>query len=249
MSSHGTPVWYELTTTDPNAAQAFYTRILDWRFADSGMPDFDYRIGHAGDHRIVGVMAPPEVGMPPRWGIYFAVKDCDATAKAVTDAGGKVCHAPADIPNVGRFAVLADPQGGTFCVLQAEGPDSRAFDQMRQGHGNWHELPTTDPKAALDFYGRILGWKAGAAMDMGEMGAYQLFSHDGRDIGGIMPLGKAANPGWIPYFGTSSAEVAVSTITAAGGTVLHGPAEVPGGAFIVSARDPQGAEFAVVGPK
>lgn len=249
MSSQGTPVWYELTTTDPDAAQDFYTRVLGWRFADSGMPDFDYRIGHAGEHRVVGLMAPPEAGMPPRWGIYFAVDSCDATARAVTDAGGKVCHGPQDIPNVGRFAVLSDPQGATFCVLQAEGRDSQAFDQMRQGHGNWHELSTSDPGAALGFYSRIFDWKAGTAMDMGAMGTYQLFSHDGRDIGGMMPLGQAANPIWIPYFGSAGAEIAMSRITAAGGAVLHGPAEVPGGAWIVSARDPQGAEFAVVGPK
>lgn len=249
MSRQGTPVWYELTTNDPNAAQNFYSRVLDWTFKDSGMAGFDYRIGHAGNEGVCGVMAPPEAGMAPRWGIYFAVDNCDATARTVSDAGGKVCHGPADIPNVGRFAVLADPQGATFAILRAAGGDGRAFDQMKQGHGNWHELSTTDPKAALDFYGRIFGWTAGQAMDMGAMGTYQLFTHEGRDIGGMMPLGQASAPVWIPYFGAPGAEAAVSRIAAAGGTVLHGPAEVPGGAWIVSARDPQGAEFAVVGPK
>ena len=81
------------------------------------------------------------------------------------------------------------------------------------------------------------------------MGTYQVFSHDGTDIGGMMGLGNSPVPAWLPYFGTNGVEAAMERIKAAGGKVAHGPMEVPGGAFIAIAQDPQGAWFAVVGPK
>ena len=108
---------------------------------------------------------------------------------------------------------------------------------------------STDPAAALDFYGKLFGWKKSQEMDMGEMGSYTLFSHQGADIGGMMGLGDAPAPCWLPYFGTNGITAAMSRIETAGGRVMHGPIEVPGGAFIAVATDPQGAHFAVVGPR
>jgi predicted enzyme related to lactoylglutathione lyase len=84
---------------------------------------------------------------------------------------------------------------------------------------------------------------------MGAMGKYQLFSHDGADIGGMAGLGNAPAPAWLPYFGANGIEAAITRIKAAGGKLLDGPMEVPGGAFTAVAQDPQGAWFAVVGPK
>jgi predicted enzyme related to lactoylglutathione lyase len=82
------------------------------------------------------------------------------------------------------------------------------------------------------------------------MGTYQLFAHEGADIGGMMGLGQAAKPNWLPYFGVDGAvSDTIAGITAAGGHVHHGPVEVPGGAFIAIAQDPQGAWFAVVGSR
>ena len=124
-----------------------------------------------------------------------------------------------------------------------------AFDQKKAGHGNWNELMTTDPEAGFRFYSGLFGWQKSQAVDMGEMGTYQVFSHDGTDIGGMMGLGNSPVPAWLPYFGTNGVEAAIGRIEAAGGKVAHGPMEVPGGAFIAVAQDPQGAWFAVVGPK
>ena len=110
------------------------------------------------------------------------------------------------------------------------------------GRGAWNE-------AGFAFYSGLFGWQKSKAVDMGEMGTYQLFSHDGTDIGGMMGLGNAPVPAWLPYFGTDGVTAAIGRIEKAGGTLIHGPAEVPGGAFIAIARDPQGAHFAIVGPK
>lgn len=249
MSKQGTPVWYELSTPDPDAAGRFYGKVLGWSVADSGMEGFDYHVAQIGGAMVAGMMTPPEAGIPPHWAIYFAVDDCDKMAKAAEAAGGRIYMPPTDIPNVGRFAVLADPQGAVFCILKGEGGDSGAFDQTKAGHGNWQELMTPDPKAALAFYGKLFGWTESRVHDMGAMGGYHIISHGGKEIGGMMGQGNSPVPCWLPYFGANGIDAAIGRIGSAGGKLVHGPNEVPGGAFIAVAQDPQGAHFAVVGPK
>jgi predicted enzyme related to lactoylglutathione lyase len=255
---HGTPCWYELATSrgDLGAAETFYGAVLGWEARDSGMEGFEYHLAAADGELVAGLMnMPDDAGaMPPFWMIYFAVDDADKAAADAAAAGGSVHRAPADIPGTGRFAVLADPQGAAFGILEPapmeEGPPAGgAFDQRKPGHGNWNELMTTDPAAAFGFYAGLLGWQKARAVDMGAMGTYQLFAHDGTDIGGMMGLGNAPSPAWLPYFGTNGVAAAIGRIEAAGGRLAHGPVEVPGGAFIAVAQDPQGAWFAVVGPK
>lgn len=254
---HGLPCWYELMTASGSlgAAEEFYGTVLEWKFRDAGMEGFDYHLATSDGDMVAGAMEPPaDVGsMPPFWMIYFAVDDADKAIADVEASGGSVHRPPQEIPGTGRFAVLADPQGAAFGILQllpmTEGAGGGAFNQQKTGHGNWNELMTSDPEAALGFYSGLLGWEKSQAMDMGEMGTYQLFSYDGTDIGGIMGLGNSPMPAWLPYFGVNGVEAAMERIASGGGKVVHGPVEVPGGAFIAIAQDPQGAWFAVVGPK
>lgn len=263
MSHQGIPCWYELGTSDLNAAVDFYGRVIGWQIADSGMPDFDYRLARSGDDMVAGLMSTgaQEGGPPPNWLIYFAVDDCDGSAAAIAEAGGSVFRGPADIPGTGRFAVVADPQGAAFGILQPDMSGMSEADQARMaagggafhpssaGRGNWNELMTTDPEAALAFYSRLLGWTKGEKMDMGAMGGYQLVRYNGVDIGAMMALGNSPVPAWLPYFGVDGTVTkAIEAITAAGGTVHHGPIEVPGPAFIAVAQDPQGAWFAITSP-
>jgi predicted enzyme related to lactoylglutathione lyase len=254
---HGTPCWYELSTARGAlaAAEAFYGAVLGWTVRDAGMEGFDYRLASADGDLVAGLMEmPPDVGgMPPFWMIYFAVDDADRAAADIGAAGGTVHREPADIPGTGRFAVVADPQGAAFGVLQPEpmqgGGAGNAFDQAKAGHGNWNELMSSDPAAALRFYTGLFGWRKSQSVDMGEIGVYQLFSHDGTDIGGMMGLGKSPVPTWLPYFGTNGVIETIGRIEAGGGRVESGPTEVPGGVFMAVAQDPQGAWFAVLGPK
>ena len=220
------------------------------------MEGFEYHLAAVGGDMVAGLMVtPPDAGgMPPFWMIYFAVEDADAAAAKVAALGGKVHRAPADIPGTGRFAVVGDPQGAGFGILQPEPMEGQegaggAFDQKKAGHGNWNELMTSDPEGGFQFYSGLLGWQKSQAVDMGAMGTYQVFSHDGSDIGGMMGLGNSPVPAWLPYFGAHGVDAAIARIEAAGGKLAHGPVEVPGGAFIAVAQDPQGAWFAVVGPK
>lgn len=255
-STQGTPCWYELGTSSLDGAIAFYGKLFGWSVNKAPMEGFDYRLASAGGDMVAGMMSNAEQhGAPPHWLLYFQVDDCDAFTAQVAQRGGGTLVPPTDIPNTGRFAVLTDPQGAAFGVLTplpmdpADGQQGGAFNQEASGHGNWHELMSSDPKAALAFYTELLGWTAGDALDMGPMGTYQLIAFGGRNIGGIMGQGQAPRPAWLPYFGVDDVAGAMATITETGGSILHGPQEVPGPALIAVAMDPQHAAFAIVGPK
>ena len=254
--AHGTPCWFELGTADLDGASRFYQTLFGWAIEKTDMPNMDYRLASLGKTRIAGLMplSHQTPGAPPNWIFYVAVDDCDATAALARARGGRVLTGPADIPGTGRFALLADPQGAVIGVLAMtpmpdEDAPAGAFDQQATGHGNWVELMSTDPVAALAFYGELFGWTAGEAMDMGAEGQYQLFRNHGADIGGMMGLGQAPSPCWLPYFGVDDITASMAMVKANGAKVMHGPIEVPGPALIAVLQDPQGAYLAIVGPK
>ncbi len=201
-SFHGNPCWYELATSKGSLKSAgeFYGKILGWKVEDAGIQVFDYHLAKSDGDNVAGLMVMPEdvAEMPPFWMIYFAVDDADRFVAAAKAAGASVHREPADIPQTGRFALLADPQGARFGILQpdmstmsdadiakAEAGEG-AFNQNKAGHGHWNELMSTDPAAGFAFYSRLFGWTKGDAVDMGSMGTYQLFRHNGSDIGGMM---------------------------------------------------------------
>ena len=184
-------------------------------------------------------------GTPAHWLVYVGTPNVDATCAQAQGLGARICKAATDIPNVGRFAVLADPQGATFAVFTPSGgPPPGAPPQ--QGAFSWHELQTTDVAAALRFYGQLFGWSKGVGHDMGAMGVYQLFEHGGAGVGGICNTqGPSTPPSWLSYVHVADANRAVASAKAAGGRLLHGPIEVPGGSWIALFLDPQGGAFAV----
>jgi uncharacterized protein len=247
-------VWYELMTSDTGAAETFYKTVVGWNSEPFGGGQMAYTVLKAGDRAVGGLMAVPEdaakMGMQPMWVGYIFAADVDAAAKSVKKAGGKVYMEPADIPDVGRFAVLADPQGAMFNLLAPQGEDEPPAAMGTPGHIGWRELYTTDWTSALDFYAGQFGWEKGEAMDMGPMGTYQLFNVDGEQTGGIMNKpSEIPMPMWLYYFNVRSIEAAQKRVTDNGGKVLNGPMEVPGGSWIIQAMDPQGAMFALAGPR
>lgn len=241
-------VWHELMTTDTDAASDFYSDVVPWKAEDSGMPS--YSLWMSGKYRSGGLMALPEdqSATPPHWIIYIGTPDVDETVAAAEKLGGKVLKPASDIPNVGRFAVLSDPQGAAFAVFT---PAPSSDDGMSPGGGvgdfTWHELATTDPDSAFDFYAELFGWTKGPAHDMGEMGVYQLVSHGGQEVGGFYKArDNSTPPSWLSYVRVDDAAKAASAAKSAGGRILNGPIEVPGGSWIVMMLDPQGGAFAVV---
>lgn len=251
MSQASRFCWYELMTTDLPGAQAFYAAVAGWTIEESGMQGMTYLVARRDGTMVAGLMNRPAeaADIPPAWLGYIGVEDVDATIAAILAAGGMVHHPPEDIPGVGRFAVAADPQGAAFALLAGEGGDLPRPDPMAPGSFGWHELYARDWERAFDFYAGLFGWRKAEAMDMGEMGTYQLFSADGASIGGMMNLPDAPMPAWGFYITVEDIDAAHARITGGGGAVLQGPVEVPGGSWIVQARDPQGAIFAISGPR
>jgi hypothetical protein len=238
-------VWHELLTTDTAAAAAFYPKVVPWRTQPSSMPG--YTLWLAGDAQVGGLMAlPPEAaGTPPHWLIYIGTPNVDATAEHAQRLGARVVKAPSDIPNVGRFAVLADPQGATF-ALYTPGPTGSGTPAPGAGVFSWHELATTDVAAALRFYGELFGWSKGPGHDMGAMGIYQIFERFGAQVGGMCNVqGPATPPSWLSYVQVADSSRAVGAAKGAGGRLMHGPMEVAGGSWIALFMDPQGGAFAV----
>lgn len=118
---HGAFSWAELMTTDTEAAKQFYSKAFDWQFEDMPMEDGSaYNIVKIGDEKIAGIMTLPAQaeGVPPSWGNYVTVRDVDAIAEKVTEFGGTVCVPPTDIPGIGRFTLIQDPQGATISAIQ-----------------------------------------------------------------------------------------------------------------------------------
>ena len=239
-------VWHELMTTDTGAASDFYSRVVPWKAEDSGMPS--YSLWMSGKTRAGGLMALPEAdGTPPHWIIYVGTPDVDATVAAAEKLGGKLLKPAADIPNVGRFAVLSDPQGAAFAVFTPSGmPEEGTAPSGGVGDFTWHELATTDPDAALNFYTELFGWARGAAHDMGDM-VYHIITHEGKDAGGAYKVrDNSTPPNWLSYVRVADAATAAAAVKSAGGRVLNGPMEVPGGSWIVQVLDPQGGAIALV---
>lgn len=246
MANPAEYVWCELVTSDQDAAEAFYADVVGWTMEDAGMPDFRYAMCSVGERPVGGIMTDPEER--PRWLGFVAVDDVDAFAARVSEKGGEVRKPAEEIPGGGRFAVVADPQGAEFVLYKgaAENPPP-PMAPMATGSVGWHELYARDWEAAFAFYADLFGWTKDEAIEMGPMGTYQLFKAGGHAIGGMMNNPEVPHPMWLYYFVVDDIDGAKARLEAAGGTVLNGPMEVPGGAWVVQANDPQGAMFALVG--
>ncbi len=250
-------VWYELMTSDAAAAETFYRNVIGWQCADAGMPGMKYTLLSVGESAIAGLMDLPAeaavAGARPGWLGYIAVDDVDTRLAQLLQAGGAVHHPAQDIPGVGRFATVADPQGAVFCLFKGhsdEAPPQPAAGTP--GTMGWHELYAGDQDSAWAFYSSLFGWTQDEAIDMGAMGVYQLFaaSAGGPAIGGMMTCPpEVPQPCWLYYVNVEAVDAAAARVTAAGGQVVSGPMEVPGGSWIVQCVDPQGAMFAMVAPQ
>ncbi len=259
----GSFIWYELLTTDIAAAADFYEAVVGIKIPREATPGpMDYRmIETPGGLHVGGAMQltkeMQEGGAFSGWFGYISVPDVDAAAASVTAAGATVHMPPTDIPNAGRIAMISDPQGAPLYIMTpapppgAEDMDSLCYDPEKHGHVAWNELHARDQAAAFDFYASQLGWEKSDAMDMGPMGIYQMFKAGGTDraIGGMMTSPDMPHPVWLYYLNVPDIDAALESAKANGGTLLYGPGEIPGGQYIVQATDPQGAMFAIVGPR
>lgn len=251
-NARGRFVWHDLVTTDTEAAKAFYTAVVGWgtHVWEGPKPYTMWTIGGETPMPIGGIMdLPAEAaagGARPHWLAYVSVSDVDATAARAQELGGTIVHPATDIPTVGRFAIINDPQGATIALFTPAAGSGQMEPPTPIGQFSWHELTTTDQEAAFSFYSDLFGWEKRHAHDMGPMGVYQMYGLDGKDLGGMFNKDPGMpGPAWNHYVRVPDVHRAAEIIRAQGGQVINGPMEVPGGDWIVMGLDPQGGMFAL----
>jgi predicted enzyme related to lactoylglutathione lyase len=249
-SVQGSFVWQELNTADTAAAGAFYPKVLGWRIQTSPH-SASYSMFATASGPVAGMMRLPDdarqMGARPHWLPYIGADDVDGTVGSAERLGAKVLHAASDIANnIGRFAVLSDPQGAAFGVYRpGQAMPAAPKGTPTAGSFSWQELATTDSEAAFEFYSKLFGWQAMQRMDMGPAGSYLIFGRDGVQRGGIYKLSAHTPvPYWLSYVEVGGADAVAASAREAGARVVNGPMDVPGGR-IVQMMDPGGVMFAV----
>jgi hypothetical protein len=252
MGTPGRFVWYDLLTTDPVTSIEYYSKLFGWNTTEWDMGEFGRYTALLNGEQPFGGVVPlnPDDGTLSHWISYVTVDDVDAACERATAHGGQVGVPGTDIPGIGRFAVVIDPQGAVISpFMGAEGqeppdPDGRPA----VGSFAWSELLTHDTEAAKAFYGELFGWSSRVAMDMGEMGVYTIFRRgEDQDTAGMMklPTGFGASPRWLNYVLVEDLPAVSAEIANLGGQLWVDNKDVPGvGAFSVGS-DPTGASIAI----
>ena len=238
-------VWHDLLTGDVERAKSFYADLLGWEIEVFKPGEMDYPMIASGGKQHGGFGPVPE-GAPPHWMGHVHVEDLDATLERVRANGGTVLVDPMTIPEVGRMAPIADPQGGVLSVFEPQGDVPPT-----EGVFVWDELMANDVEAAKQFYGAVLGWQT-AEMDMGEAGTYTLAKGaNGADAAGMMgrvpdmPEGPAF---WMVYIGTSDVDATTARAKELGATVQREPFDVGEVGRLSIVTDPTGATFGLFQP-
>jgi predicted enzyme related to lactoylglutathione lyase len=248
-------VWYELMTPDAEAAGAFYQKVVGWDSKDSGMTDRTYRILSMGETMVGGIfgLTPAMLaqGAHPGWIGYVGVDDVDAAVASAAASRGSTMMKPADIPGVGRFAMVADPWGAPYVVFKGMGDAAPTPPKPGElGRIGWHELHAGDGPAAWEYYSTLYGWTQTDAMDMGPLGVYVIFGAGGSAIGGMMTRTKDMPVSmWMYYITVDTVSAGIARAIGAGAKLQMGPHEVPGPMYIAQLLDPQGAMFALLSDK
>jgi predicted enzyme related to lactoylglutathione lyase len=254
VTSHvpGSFCWIELNTSDPAAAKKFYSGLFNWEAEDMPAgPDMVYTMLKIRGLEI-GAMCglQPEQkahGIPPHWMSYVAVESADDAAKKAASLGGTVMADAFDVMDVGRMAIIQDPQGATFCVWQAKAHIGAKL-VGETGTFGWDELWTTDRKKATEFYKGLFGWGAKEG-DMGGMGVYTEWQNGGQSIGGMLEIAPEMGPvppNWLPYFMVEDCNATTDKAAASGGKVSVPPTDIPNVGRFSVIQDPQGAMFAII---
>ena len=237
-------VWHEHVSTEPAKAQEFFKQLLGWEYTVFQTGDVDYTIIQVGGQGHGGFPPVPE-GTPSHWVGNVQVENVDETAGKVTSAGGSVIVGPMDIPDVGRYAVIRDPQGGIIAAFQptSDGP-------MGQGVFVWDELGATDLEGSERFYGEVFGW---TTKDMGsDFGGYKIFQRDPDDqqgVGGLMANPDSSTPtNWHPYVAVDDVDATTEKAKELGGSALMEPMDVPTVGRISVIADSTGAVLGLIKP-
>lgn len=240
----GTPCWLDLITPDIEGAQVFYAATLGWDYGPSD-PAFGGYCRAEVDGAPAAGLAPAREGMTPSWTLYMASDDVDATAAAITAAGGTLMGDVMDLGPTGRMVVATDPLGARFAVWGA-GEQIGVRVHNEPGGLAWEDLRSTDPDAARAFYADVFGW-AYQPLPMAGPDYATIHLGDGPPVGGLGGMmGMDGFPShWIVYFAVADTDAAVAAAEAGGGFVLSPGFDTEFGRM-AALTDPYGAAFWVV---
>jgi predicted enzyme related to lactoylglutathione lyase len=242
--------WYELGTTDPEAAKRFYGMLFDWQAEDMPMPEGTYtlvRLRGEDQGGIYKLQGPHFEGVPPNWLAYVAVDDVDGDSRQAAALGGTVVMGPLDVPDVGRIAVIRDPEGAVIALFQAGKHAGCGRFEGAAGSFCWSELATRDPGAASKFYTRLLGWTA--KKSEASTAPYTEWQVGGCSIGGMYTIVPEMGPmpaHWVSYVSVTDCDGTVERARKAGASVVVPPQDIPNVGRFAYLADPQGAVFAVI---
>jgi predicted enzyme related to lactoylglutathione lyase len=235
-------VWHEQVSSDPKQAQDFYTQLFGWTTEVFKPGEVDYAMISSGGQTHGGFGKAMEGAPPPHWLSHVRVENVDETVEKAKSAGGKLVAGPFEMGEVGRIAIIGDPQGAFVSAYQPEneGPSP-------QGVFVWDELVTTDVDDAQRFYGEVFGW---TAKDMGtEYGGYRIFERGETGIAGLMALPDDSVPTqWQPYVAVDDPDGTAAKAKELGGSVFLEPMDVPKVGRIGVLGDPQGASLGIIKP-
>jgi predicted enzyme related to lactoylglutathione lyase len=243
----GTFSWVDLTTTDQEAAKRFYSGLFGWSADDRPVGDGIYYSMQQLDGKSVAAISPQpeqqrEAGVPPVWNSYITVDSADDAAAKAGELGATVHAPPFDVMDVGRMAVIQDPQGAFFMVWQPKTTIGAELVNV-PGAFCWNELYTTDLDAAKGFYGGLFGWTWDSFEESPD--PYFFIEHDGHGNGGIREVGDTGMPpNWLVYFAVEDMDAGVSKVNELGGQTMMGPVTIDT-LNIAIVKDPQGAVFAL----
>jgi predicted enzyme related to lactoylglutathione lyase len=244
----GTFCWAELSTTDLDGAKAFYSGLLGWEAMDSPVPDGGvYSMQMIGGKPAAAIAPQPQqqaaAGVPSMWNSYVSVESADASAERAEELGATVHAPPFDVMDVGRMAVIQDPQGAFFMLWEPRAHVGAAV-VNEPGALVWNELASPDVEASGAFYGSLFGWSV-ERMEGSSMGDYFGIKNGEKMNGGMRAADPPGTPPhWLVYFGVANTAESLAKAGELGGTALAGPIDIQVAEIGVVA-DPQGAIFAI----
>jgi len=234
----GTFVWHEQVSSDPARAQAFYGELFGWGTEVFKPGEADYAMIAAGGQMHGGFGKALEGAPPPHWLGHVRVEKLEAAIERAQNAGGRLAAGPFEMSEVGRIAIVRDPQGAYVSLYEPQTEGPRA-----EGVFVWDELIVPDADAAQRFYEEVFGWRT---TDPGpEYGGYRIFQQGEARIGGLMGF-EGSPPHWRPYVAVADVDGTVARAKELGATVGLEPMDVPMVGRLAVLGDPQGATFGII---
>lgn len=241
--------WAELATTDQEGAKKFYTSLFGWHANDQPMgPDQFYTMLELKGKTAAALYSQDEAqrkfGVPPHWNVYVAVDNADASAKKISELGGKFMAEPFDVMEFGRMAVATDPEGAMFSIWEAKKHIGASIHDEINAFC-WYEVAVNDTDKAQKFYEGLFGWKGAVSPD------YTEWVLGEAHIGGMMkiqPEWGPVPPHWTPCVMVADVDAAMEKATSLGAKTTMPAINIGEMGRYAIFEDPQGAKLSIFAP-